>query len=55
MVARQIAGRFLREGFRHGLLASDLLTALQELAPSAGRREERDLPEPDAGKSPVRS
>jgi GntR family transcriptional regulator len=42
MVARQIAGRFLREGFRHGLLASDLLAALQELAPSAsGRREER--------------
>jgi len=40
MVARQIAGRFLREGFRHGLLASDLLTALQELAPSAsGTRE----------------
>src|SRR4029453_8704341 len=38
MVARQIAGRFLREGFRHGLLASDLLTALQELAPSASGR-----------------
>ena len=34
MLARQIAARFLREGFRHGLLASDLLKALQELAPS---------------------
>ena len=44
MVARQIAGRFLREGFRHGLLASDLLTALQELAPSAsGTREDSGL------------
>jgi GntR family transcriptional regulator len=44
MVARQIAGRFLREGFRHGLLASDLLTALQELAPSAsGRRDASGL------------
>ena len=55
MVARQIAGRFLREGFRHGLLASDLLTALQELAPSPGSREERGFSEPGAGKSPVRS
>lgn len=34
-IARQIAERFLREGFRHGLLASDLLTALQEIAPRA--------------------
>jgi GntR family transcriptional regulator len=33
MMARQLAGRFLREGFRHGLLASDLLAALQEIAP----------------------
>jgi GntR family transcriptional regulator len=32
-VARQIAGRMLREGFRHGLLASDLIAALQEIAP----------------------
>jgi GntR family transcriptional regulator len=31
--ARQIAGRFLREGFRHGLLASDLMKALREIAP----------------------
>jgi GntR family transcriptional regulator len=35
-VARQIAERMLREGFRHGLLASDLIAALQEIAP--GRR-----------------
>jgi GntR family transcriptional regulator len=31
--ARQIASRMLREGFRHGLLASDLIAALQEIAP----------------------
>jgi GntR family transcriptional regulator len=35
-VARQIAERMLREGFRHGLLASDLIAALREIAP--GRR-----------------
>lgn len=32
-VARQIAARFLREGFRHGVLASDLMKALREIAP----------------------
>jgi GntR family transcriptional regulator len=32
-VARQIAERALREAFRHGLLASDLLKALKEIAP----------------------
>lgn len=32
-VARQIAERALREGFRHGLLASDLIAAMQEIAP----------------------
>jgi GntR family transcriptional regulator len=32
-VARQIADRMLREGFRHGILASDLIAALQEIAP----------------------
>jgi GntR family transcriptional regulator len=36
VVARQIAERMLREGFRHGLLASDLIAALQDIAP--GRR-----------------
>jgi GntR family transcriptional regulator len=36
-VARQIAGRAMREGFRHGLLASDLIAALQDIAPKAGR------------------
>jgi GntR family transcriptional regulator len=34
-VARRIAERMLREGFRHGLLASDLIEALTELAPQA--------------------
>ena len=46
-VARQIAGRMLREGFRHGLLASDLMAALQEIAPlrrekGEGKREKED-------------
>ena len=36
-VARQIAEKVLREAYRHGLLASDLIAALQEIAP---RREQ---------------
>ena len=32
-LARQIAERALREAFRHGLLASDLMAALDEIAP----------------------
>lgn len=32
-MAKRIAERMLREGFRHGLLASDLIEALRELAP----------------------
>jgi GntR family transcriptional regulator len=36
-VARQIAERMLREGYRHGLLASDLIAALKEIAPKAGK------------------
>ena len=32
-LARRIAERMLREGFRHGLLASDLIEALKEIAP----------------------
>jgi GntR family transcriptional regulator len=32
-VARQIAERALREAFRHGLLASDLMKALEEISP----------------------
>ena len=35
-IARQIAERMLREGYRHGLLASDLMTALREIAPAPG-------------------
>jgi GntR family transcriptional regulator len=35
-VARQIAERMLREGYRQGILASDLIAALQELAPKRG-------------------
>lgn len=30
-LARRIAERMLREGFKHGLLASDLIAALQEI------------------------
>src|SRR3954464_12922016 len=37
-VARQIAERMLREGYRHGLLASDLMAALKEIAPVPGER-----------------
>ena len=33
VIARQIAERALREAFRHGLLASDLIKALTEIAP----------------------
>lgn len=33
VVARQIAEKALREAFRHGLLASDLRRALDEIAP----------------------
>jgi GntR family transcriptional regulator len=32
-VARQIAERALRDAFRHGLLASDVIAALQDIAP----------------------
>lgn len=39
-LARQIAARFLREGFRHGLLASDLLGALQNIAPTTAKGSE---------------
>jgi GntR family transcriptional regulator len=35
-VARRIAEKALREAFRHGLLASDLRKALDEIAPGAG-------------------
>jgi GntR family transcriptional regulator len=34
-VARQIAERALREAFRNGLLASDLMKALEEISPRA--------------------
>jgi GntR family transcriptional regulator len=34
--AREIAQRMLREGYRHGLLASDLIAALQAIAPPGG-------------------
>jgi GntR family transcriptional regulator len=37
-VARQIAERALREAFRHGLLASDLMKALEEIAPRASKQ-----------------
>jgi GntR family transcriptional regulator len=37
IAARRIAEKMLREGFKHGLLASDLIAALQEIAPTKGR------------------
>jgi GntR family transcriptional regulator len=39
VLARQIAERALREAFRHGLLGSDLLRALQEIAPGQLRSQ----------------
>jgi GntR family transcriptional regulator len=36
-LARQIAERALREAFRHGLLASDLIGALEEIAPRGSK------------------
>lgn len=39
VMARRIAEKMLREAFRHGLLASDLIAALQQIAPSP--REDR--------------
>jgi GntR family transcriptional regulator len=38
VIARQIAERALRDAFRHGLLASDLMKALEEIAPKGGRQ-----------------
>ena len=32
-IARQLAERMLREAYRHGILASDLIAALEEIAP----------------------
>ncbi len=47
-VARQIAGRAMREGFRHGLLASDIIAALRDIAPRppAARGGRATRPEP---------
>jgi GntR family transcriptional regulator len=38
VAARRIAERMLREGFKHGLLASDLMAALEEIAPKTKKR-----------------
>ena len=35
-VARQIAEKMLREAYRQGVLASDLIAALEEIAPRRG-------------------
>jgi len=40
VVARQLAERVLREAYRHGILASDLIAALEDLAP--GRASKPD-------------
>ena len=37
MTARRIAEKMLREAFKHGLLASDLIAALQQIAPRKDR------------------
>lgn len=36
-MAREIANRALRDAYRHGLLASDVLRAIEELAPETRR------------------
>ena len=38
VTARRIAEKMLREAFRHGLLASDLIAALKEIAPERAQR-----------------
>jgi hypothetical protein len=38
-LARQVAERALRDAFRHGVLATDLIEALQEIAPKPSRRD----------------
>jgi GntR family transcriptional regulator len=38
VIARQLAERMLREAYRHGLLASDLIAALEEIAPKRSDR-----------------
>jgi GntR family transcriptional regulator len=37
MTARRIAEKMLREAFKHGVLASDLIAALQQIAPKKDR------------------
>ena len=37
IAARRIAEKMLREAFKHGLLASDLIAALEEIAPGKKR------------------
>src|SRR5690349_17379310 len=39
VTARRIAERALREAFRHGLLASDLIAALKDIAPESTREQ----------------
>ena len=38
LTARRIAEKALREAFRHGILASDLIAALREIAPGSEAR-----------------
>lgn len=40
VAARRIAERMLREGFKQGVLASDLIAALQEIAPKTGTKRD---------------
>lgn len=37
-LARQVAERALRDAFRHGLVASDLIAAIREIAPKISER-----------------
>ena len=51
VIARQLASRFLREGFRQGLLASDLVAALREVAPESASAAPARRPGGDASRS----
>jgi len=39
VVARQLAERMLREAYRHGILASDLIAAIEEVAPISAAKK----------------
>jgi len=55
ITARRIAERALREAFRQGLLASDLIAALHEIAPRSGPTKSPHEVAPRRGRAEGRS